>query len=299
MKTILLFVIAMTCAFSVQAQTGTTMAQATHALVGPVQSVRAETATFVLKDGQWVEGPRVLQMAASFNEDGNRTELLLYDPKGALVRRIETKFEGRKMLEFLNYDGNGRMWLKGTSIYDDQGQLREKFTYNGDNSLRSKTVFKRNEAGQVIEFAEYSATGTLMEKVSSNYNEGKLHSYERNLYRPDGSLESTQIFDIPNKASEKVTYHPNGSVATKTKRVDKQIAQYDADGSLQKTTLISPHRLIDEVTVNRDGSARRESQTIDELDLYENWIKQTTWLTDSKGGRPLKVTYRVIVYYQK
>lgn len=297
--TILVFVIAMTCAFGVQAQNRTTMAYATHALVGPVQSVRSEVATFVLKDGQWVEGARVLQMAASFNEDGNRTDYFIYDAKGALIRRIEMKFEGRRMLEFLNYDGNGRMWLRGTSIYDDQGQVREKFTYNGDNSLRSKTVFKRNEAGQVIELAEYSANGTLMDKISSTYNDGKLYSRERNLYRPDGSLESTEVFDIPNKASEKVTYHPHGSVATKSKRVDQQITQYDGEGTLQKTALISPHRLLDEVTLNRDGSASKESQTIDQLDPYENWIKQTTWFTDSKGARLLKVTYRVITYYQK
>ena len=82
-------------------------ADATYALKGQVRSFRVEVATFVLKDGDYVEGPRVPQMEASFNEDGNRTDLHIYDNKGVVSRRIVMKFEGRKMTEAINYDGAG------------------------------------------------------------------------------------------------------------------------------------------------------------------------------------------------
>ncbi len=109
---LLFFFITLACAPWVQAQPGT-MREATYALRGPVRTFRTETATFVLKDGHYVEGPRVLQMTADFNTDGNRTDLNIYDDKGVLSRRIEMRFEGRRFIEFLNYDGVGNMWLRG------------------------------------------------------------------------------------------------------------------------------------------------------------------------------------------
>src|SRR5688500_5919377 len=96
--------IAVSSASSVLAQNSNDK-EATYALVGPVRTVRTETANILRKDGRNVEGPRILNMTVSLNEDGNRTELGLYDEKGSLVRRIVSKFEGRRLVEFLNYDG--------------------------------------------------------------------------------------------------------------------------------------------------------------------------------------------------
>jgi hypothetical protein len=100
------------------------MADATYALKGPVRTFRVEVATFVSKDGDYVEGPRVAQMEASFNQDGNRTDLHIYNDKGALSRRIVMKFDGRKMTEAINYDGAGRMWLRTVDVYDDKNLLQ-------------------------------------------------------------------------------------------------------------------------------------------------------------------------------
>ncbi len=287
------FFIALTSTFAVQAQ----MSKTTYALVGPVRTVRTEVATFVLKDGQYVEGPRVLQMTIMFNEDGNRTDLGLYDDKGALRRRIEMRFEGRKEIEFLNYDGRGRMWLRGTNLYDEEGQIKESATYNGDGSLHSKRVFTRNKEGQVIEWAEYSAQGTLMERVVNTFHAGEQKTSDRSLYFADGSLQLREARDIPKKRVDSVNYNPDGSVASKSIRIDTEIAEYTKDGLLQKTTTISrPDRLLDEVMFSKDGSTRRESQIPDEFDSRGNWIKQTKWITDSNGTRPLKVTYRAITY---
>src|SRR5687767_1590768 len=123
-------------------------ADATYALKGPVRTLKLEVATFVSKVGDHVEGPRVAEMEAWFNEDGNRTDLKIYNEKGVLSRRIVMKFDGRKMTEALNYDGAGKMWLRILNVYDDKGRLKEVLTYHGDGSLRTKKTYKRDERGQ-------------------------------------------------------------------------------------------------------------------------------------------------------
>ncbi|HEU4507782.1 MAG TPA: hypothetical protein VFR78_06065 [Pyrinomonadaceae bacterium] len=272
-------------------------AEATYALKGPVRSFKTEVATFVLKDGNFVEGPRVVQMEASFNTDGNRTDLYIYNDKGILVRRIVMKFEGRNMVEAVNYDGAGKAWLRSVNAYDNEGRMTEEATYQGDGSLRSKTIFKRNARGQLVEKSEYSAEGVLLEQFTYKYEGDKRHSAERKIFRPDGSLQALEIQTAPSKR-ETTFYNPDGTVATKSVRVDQEVQQYNQDGSLAKITTISDQgRLLDELTIN-PRHPKRESEIPDQTDAHGNWTKQTKWSTDANGTKPLKATYRTITYYQ-
>lgn len=275
------------------------MADATYALKGPVRTFRTEVATFVMKDGNWVEGPRVPQMEASFNTDGNRTDFYIYNQQGVVGRRIEMKFDGRRMTEAINYDGAGKMWLRQVDLYDDEGRKKGEVSYNGDGSLRSKTTFKRNDRGQLLEVAEYSAAGLLMEQFTYKYEGATVFSNERKIYRPDGVLQATELYTTPNRRDTTV-YRPDGSVANKSVRIGREVAYYNADGSLQKFTTISePDRLLDELTINQKEPTTRQSQIPDQVDAQGNWTKQTKWFTDASGTRPLMVTYRAITYYEK
>jgi len=273
-------------------------ADATYALKGSVRAFRVEVATFVSKDGNYVEGPRVVQMEATFNEDGNRTDLKMYNDKGELVRRIVMKFDGRKMIEAINYDGAGKMWLRTADVYDDKGRLKEETTYNGDDSLRSKKTYQRDELGQAVEVSEYNAQGVLVDHFRNSFDGPILLTTERKVYRENGSLASTTFYEAEKKRSESTTYQPDGSVANKTVRTAQQVEQYGPDGSLQKTATISAeHRLVDEVVLNTDGSRKKESNAPDQLDAHGNWTKLTRWQTDSQGTRPLTVSYRTLTYY--
>src|SRR5829696_1521195 len=265
-------------------------ADATYALKGPVRTFKVEIATFVSKDGDYIEEPRVAQMEASFNQDGNRTDLRIYNEKGVLSRRIVMKFEGRKMTEAINYDGEGRMWLRTVDVYDDKGLLKEELTYNGDGSLRSKKTFKRNELSQAIEISEYNAQGVLLDQFKNTFEGPLLLTTERKVYREDGSLASMSLYEAEKRRTETTTYQPDGSIANKTFRTAQQLEQYGPDGSLQKTGTISvEHRLLDEVVLNADRSTKKESKTPDQLDAHGNWTKLTRWQTDSQGTRPLSV----------
>ena len=294
---IVVFVVLVSAAVHAQSRT---MADATYAIKGPVRTFRMEVATFVLKNGDYVEGPRVLQMEASFNEDGNRTDLHLYDDRGAPTRRIVMTFEGRRTIEVINYNGAGKMWMRHVFDYDENGQRKAATSFNGDGSLRSKTSFKRNDQGQIVETTERDAKGILMEQVNNKYDGPKLLGYERKLYYPNGSLKSAYEYEAAKNRAETITYNVDGSVATKTVHVNREIEQYGGDGSLQLTTTVSAEgRLLDQVMVNKDGSGTRESQVPDQKDAHGNWTKQTKWLTDEKGTRPMTVTYRAITYYEK
>ena len=305
----LLLFIALASTFAVQAQTQSPETKSpkiksnirwnTYALKGPVKSVRTEAATYVLKDGQWVEGPRLLEMTVEFAENGNRTEVAFYR-EGKLARRIEDKFDkdGRQ-IAYLNYDGGGRMWLRGTFAYDENGKVIEEVTYNGDGSVRSKKSLKRNEQGQMLESAEYNPRGIVMEKMSNTFANGALATTFRSLHYADGSVLRTEATDMSRKRVESINYNRDGSIQSKTIRVDREISEYAKDGSLLKTTTISTQgRLLDEVMVGPGGPTKREAQLPDQIDSHDNWTVQTKWHADANGSRPLKITYRTIIYYQ-
>jgi hypothetical protein len=208
------------------------------------------------------------------------------------------KFDGRNMTECINYDGAGKIWLRTVDLYDNEGRIKEEINYNGDGSLRSKTTFKRNDRGQLIESAEYTAAGIIIEQINNKYEGAKLHSSERKLYHPNGTLQSTELYVAPNRR-DTITYRPDGSVANKSVRIGREIAHYNADGSLQKVTTISDQgRLLDELNLNKTEAPTRESQIPDQIDAHGNWTRQVKWFVDANGSRPLKVTYRAITYYQ-
>lgn len=275
--------------------------EATYALLGPVKEMRTETADISKKENDYVEGPRILSMSVVFNEDGSRPELCLYNEKGALARRIVTKFEKGNETEFLNYDGGGRMWLRGVFLYDEHGRTRGEETYNGDGSLRSKATLKRNDAGLIIQRSEYGPREVLLEQLKNTFDEaGGLKTTERAVYREDGSLALKEFTTMADKRVESLTYNPDGSLAGRSVRVNQEITQYGADGSLiKKIQITNPARLTDVSIYEPDGTTRKESQIADEVDTYGNWIKQTKWITDAHGRRPVKVTYRTITYFPK
>ncbi len=274
-----------------------TMADATHALKGPVKFFRSEASTFVLKDGEYVEGPKELREEAWFNRDGNRTDYHIYN-NGLLVRRIVMKYEGRKMLECINYDGHGNAWLRIVNTFDEQGRMKEQNTYNGDGSLRSTKTVKLNSRGQVIQVTETSARGLILEQIYNKYEGQDLYTSERKVYNPtNGTLTHEALYVAPNKRTE-INYKPDGSVASKSVRVGQEMAHYGPDGSLRKATVIAPEdRLLDEMMFKQDGPTTRNTELPDVIDQHGNWTRQTKWFADPSGTRPLRITYRALTYY--
>ena len=109
----------------------------TYHLNGPVRSLRTETANLNEKDGQSIEGPRILKMTGEFNLDSNLTDYGMYDDKSGLLLRVVTKFNGQTR-ESVTYERAGKVWSRGTTEYDSLGRVIGSRSENGDHSLQSK-----------------------------------------------------------------------------------------------------------------------------------------------------------------
>ena len=130
------------------------------------------------------------------------------------------------------------------------------------------------------------------------YDGPKMLKHERKCFYPNGSLQLLAVYAPATKRTETTIYRSDGSILNKSFRDHWDIAEYAADGTLQKVTAIdSDHRLVDEVMLNKDGSKTREAELPDQVDSYGNWTRKTKWVTDAKGTRPVKVTYRSLTYY--
>lgn len=273
-----------------------TMADITYAIKGPVKSFRIEVATFVWKKGGYVEGPRVLKERAFFNRDGYRTDYYIYQ-NGKLARQIVMKYEGKKNIESMNYDGNGTMWWRAVRIFDDTGLSLGARMYDGNGTLLSTSTLKRNANGQVVEASEHSAAGVLLGQTLNKYEGNVLDISVHKTFFPNGLLKSEETLMAPNNRYQ-VRYNPDGTVANSSARVGQEMSHYDADGSLRKATFIAEQdRLLDELKFHYNGSVTRETQLPDEVDQYGNWTIQTKWFENRKGTRPLVVTYRTLTYY--
>ena len=202
------------------------------------------------------------------------------------------------MVEGINYDGSGNVFLRIVETYDELGQLKETNTFNGNGSLRSKTHYQRNFQGQLVEKVERNAQNVVLEQLNNRFEGRNLYTTERKLYDNSGKLMHEETYVAPNKKTT-IRYNRDGSVASKSVRVGQEVAHYGPDGSLQKATVIAPEdRLLDEMILKKDGPTTRETQLPDETDQHGNWTKQTKWSADPKGTRPLTATYRTLTYYE-
>src|SRR5262245_60657087 len=111
---------------------------------GPVHTIRDEQSTFTNQNGEWVEGPRVLVMTYTFNEDGTKQERTIFHPTGAIIHRYAETFDpdGRP-LETSEFDAAGTLERRVVSSYDQQRQLTERMTYRADGSLLGRMTVRR------------------------------------------------------------------------------------------------------------------------------------------------------------
>jgi TonB family protein len=110
-------------------------------LNGPVRRVRVETANVILKDGNWVEGPRVVLGIATYDPVGRKIDSVTYP--------IEDTLPGKEHF-----------------VYDDKGNVVEMTLRGTDGSLLSKESYKY----------EFDQLGNWTKKSSSVaiYENGKI-----------------------------------------------------------------------------------------------------------------------------
>lgn len=254
--------------------------------IGPVRTIRLETAAVTSVSGTPVEGSRVLVQLSSFDEMGNATGRSRFNPDGSLKWKLGwvTSYDaGGRETEIVFLNADGAPTSKSASAYDEMGRKVGMTFFNPDGSINHIQTFARDGNGKVAQEVHRNPNGTT--RNTSNYtydNRGRLTEWS--LCKPDGKLTQRNVF----------TYDDNGR--------ETGLAVYRGDGA----QVIGESRSYDErgnVTVLlRHGNGvifSRETFTY-EFDARRNWIKRHIVREVLKGGNSrveMEVNYRTITYY--
>jgi hypothetical protein len=229
-------------------------------LIGPVKSVRVETAKLVNKSERWIERGRELERVISYDSQGNMTKQTIYTDRPT-VTEIEYRYDkdGNRSENILSEGPPGASSSLGIGRTDGGGARGD-----GDRRVASsvRRVFKHDADGNRIEETMYRSRGTSGRIISGIFN----HIYDQKQQRIETTLSDPAL--VVNKWVH--TYDDKGNVL--------ETAKYTRGGYL----------LI------------KESYMFYEFDSRGNWIKKTSSkLEDRKKSyfRPEEVTYRMISYY--
>lgn len=229
-------------------------------LIGPVKSVRVETARLVSKSERWIEKGRELERIINYDFQGNMAKQTIYRDRPT-VTEIDYQYDK---------DGNRNENITSegppgaSSSYRAYGSTdRGGATGDGDRRTFSliRRVFKHDADGNRIEETMYGNRATRGRAISGIFN----HVYDQKQQRIE------------------TTHSAAGQV------INRWAYTYDDKGNVLETAKYT----------RGDYLLIKESYLY-EFDSTGNWIKQTSSkLQDRKRSyfRPEEVTYRKISYY--
>jgi hypothetical protein len=258
----LLLCLVLTCAAAAQKKSD----REHERLIGPVKSVRVETARLVKKSGNWVEKSRDLQEVIDYGSKGEMTKKTIHADSPTIItikysydkdgkRGEDAIVEGPTRSDWSSYRGYGETYNGGSR---GDGDVRE--------GRRARRVFKYDPSGNRIEETIYSSSskatiygGTAVEAIY-NHNYDEKSQRRETIYRVLNQVIYRWVYD----------YDDKGNIT--------EMSKYSEGGYL----------LI------------KESYAY-EFDAAGNWIKRTTSEWKRQGSNPHfepeRVIYRTITYY--
>ena len=248
---------------------------------GPAHTIRDERVALQNENGTLTEGPRVLLMTLTFNEDGTRQESTVYQPTGEINhRRIDLYEPDGRITETSVFGANDTLQGRSVTLYDDQKQRSEIVMYRADGSIVHRTTFHRTGNNMESETVGYDAKGLIIDQTKGTLDLRTRQSQVISV-NAGGTIQTQQG----------ITDNPDGSQEFRADRSNGEF-QREVSGPARNGT-------SDRVIYNRDGTVRSTERLISEFDSHRNLIK-TTHLTargDSTEFEPVDITYRTITYY--
>jgi antitoxin component YwqK of YwqJK toxin-antitoxin module len=248
---------------------------------GPVHTIRDEHVTITMKNGEPVEGERVLVHTLTYNEDGTKQEDTSYQPDGSIMFRIVYLYDpDGKILETTRFNGKDTVQTREVSHYDDQKRASERITYRADDSVLGKQIYSYNGNQRIIESTMYGPNGAILrQNTTTSYlqpNRAESLDYDgKRVVRSESSITRT----------------PEGG----------QMYETQTDGKTTRKEAYNPIQKGDErVQYNPDGTIKSRERFTREFDSHGNMIKTTRSVAtgDSADFALADVTYRTIEYYQ-
>lgn len=259
-------------------------------VVGPVKSLRQETARLTDVNGETVEGPRVLIQTATYDNHGNTIERMVNNRDGTLKWKakwnIRKTFDSQgRETERVSYNDSGEVTSRTVWLYELNGNLTKSITYGAAGEISFSDTFEYDENGHKIradylngdgsrrgnDVFEYDSRGHL---TQITHSEGILQYQDCYKYDDRGNQTEWSVYDKNGKRGLKVSW----GYGDDSRGIPTEFVQYDAG----------------------DKVIGKEVYTY-EFDSRGNWIKSKTRRELFGGQAPIietEITYRTITYHQ-
>ena len=251
-------------------------------LKGNVQSIReisysaTETNDTIIK-GDIVYSEDLKNYFATYNQDGNLTEIINYDNTNTVIDRW--KF-----------------------LYSSDGKALGGNYYLNDNTLSDSTYYVYNKKGYVTEYYHYFADGKLKNKIYSFYDrkgnitEEKLIDADNMLYRTTKCYykHKNLIKDSSFDAAGNLLYTSSYIYNNKDCLIKQTIFNGDGKINSQGTYSYNENGDIEESYSEIPGQKPVKYYYTYKYDSCNNWIQKITFINNSA----VFLTVRQIYYYK-
>jgi hypothetical protein len=129
-----------------------------HGLIGPVKSMRVDTARFDDQDSQLTER-RCLSHTTTFNQDGWLIEQVNRNPDMSEWRTINDYSDSGKLLTTRGYGTSGMLSNEVRYVYDDEGRLVAEHYITRDGKVTTPTTYAYDNKGRKIKIQEIEFSG--------------------------------------------------------------------------------------------------------------------------------------------
>src|SRR6266550_998964 len=120
-----------------------------HGLIGPVNSVRVETALFEGHGEDLTERPS-FNHTMTFDEDGRLTEQVNRNPDGSEWRTVNDYSDSGRLLAMRMYDASGALNLEVRYDYDDEERLVAEHHMNSEGESTTPTTYTYDSTGEKV-----------------------------------------------------------------------------------------------------------------------------------------------------
>lgn len=184
---------------------------------------------------------------------------------------------------YVTKDIDGKVKETQTITHYDGGQTKDVIVKNGDGKQTNRWEIKIDDNGKYTEAIVHDST----DKVTSTWKELAENEYGQvtkgTQYKEDGSVMASfeNMYDGP------IFMGGTGKDSTGKETYRSTIKLNDKKDPAEQSS----------TTVTKDGTKdEKRTYTYDSYDEQGNWTQRTTM---NEQGKPIKITKRTFVYYQK
>jgi hypothetical protein len=254
-----------------------------YRLEGKVKSIRTESARFTEGSGHLTEIDRKLKSEMLLNKNGKLVEVASYNADGTQALRIVITIDQNGDWTTMTQYAGEVIKSKWVLNYNKIGKDTEVVMTDTTGSVMAKCRFIFDGEGNLIEQAYYSGSGTLQSKNVLTYEDGRVLTDEKFVYKVPEALEGRYLTtrNRDGQMIEYALYRPDNKLAFRYQYY------YDSRGNLVEL-------------VRYSGNETVETKEVYEyiFDNNGNWVSKIRSVQDGNTMTPLDVQYRAIEYYR-